>query len=71
MSAEEEAKDLFDSYYYCLMQSDLTKRNYWAKQCALVAVARIMKQCYEYRDIDLEKSYDYWKEVELILENYE
>jgi hypothetical protein len=34
-----------------------------AKQCALIAVDEIMKQCWDYRDIDLQKSFDYWQEV--------
>ena len=39
------------------------------KQCALIAVDEILKQCYDYRDIDLQASYDYWQEVktEIIL----
>ena len=39
---------------------------YWnelAKQSALIAVDELIKQCWDYRDIDLEKSCDYWKEV--------
>jgi hypothetical protein len=34
-----------------------------AKQCALIAVNEILKQCFDYRDIDLQASYDYWQEV--------
>ncbi len=34
-----------------------------AKQCALIAVDEMLKQCWDYRDIDLEASYDYWNEV--------
>jgi hypothetical protein len=34
-----------------------------AKSCALIAVDEILKQCWDYRDIDLQASYDYWKEV--------
>ncbi len=33
------------------------------KKCALIAVDEIMKQCWDYRDIDLQASYDYWNEV--------
>jgi hypothetical protein len=34
-----------------------------AKQCALIAVDEIIQQCWDYRDIDLEASYDYWQQV--------
>jgi hypothetical protein len=33
------------------------------KQCALIAVDEILKQCWDYRDIDLQASYGYWQEV--------
>jgi hypothetical protein len=33
------------------------------KQCALMAVSEVIKQCWDYRDIDLQTSYDYWQEV--------
>jgi hypothetical protein len=36
-----------------------------AKKSALIAVDEIMKQCYDYRDIDLQASYDYWEQVKL------
>ncbi len=38
MTPKEKAKELFDGYYYCLLQSNIEKRNYWSKQCALIAV---------------------------------
>lgn len=34
-----------------------------AIQHALVAVHELIEQCWAYREIDLEKSCDYWKEV--------
>jgi hypothetical protein len=34
-----------------------------AKRNALIAVNEIIKQCWDYRDIDLQRSYDYWQEV--------
>ena len=33
------------------------------KQCALIAVDELIQQCWDYREIDLEKSCDYWKQV--------
>ena len=42
MTAKEKAKDLYDSYWYCLLQSNIEKRNYWSKQCALIAVDEML-----------------------------
>ena len=39
-----------------------------SKKCALIAVDEIMKQCFDYRDIDLQASYDYWLEVKQEIE---
>jgi hypothetical protein len=43
MTPQEKAKDLYDSYWYCLFQSNIEKRNYWSKQCALIAVDEMTK----------------------------
>ena len=43
MTPKEKAKDLYDSYWYCLLQSNIEKRNYWSQQCALIAVDEILK----------------------------
>jgi hypothetical protein len=34
-----------------------------SKLFAIKLVDEVMKQCWEYRDIDLQKSFDYWNEV--------
>lgn len=39
-----------------------------SKQFALVAVQELIDQCWDYREIDLEKSCDYWKEVKQEIE---
>jgi len=39
---------------------------YWdklAKQTAVIAVDEIINQCWDYREIDLEASYNYWHDV--------
>jgi hypothetical protein len=38
------------------------------KQCALIAVDEIINQCWGYRDIDVQKSFDYWQEVKQEIE---
>ena len=43
MTPKEKAKDLYDSYWYCLFESNIEKRNYWSQQCALIAVDEILK----------------------------
>jgi hypothetical protein len=35
-----------------------------AKKCALILVSEMKKQCWDYRDIDIQLSYDYWVQVE-------
>jgi hypothetical protein len=42
MTPKEKAKDLYDSYWYCLFQSNIEKRNYWSKQCSLIAVDEML-----------------------------
>ena len=34
-----------------------------AKQSSIIAVNEILHECWDIREIDLEKSYDYWIEV--------
>ena len=68
MSAKDKAKELVDTYRIMLMNSDTECGEeilctVIAKSCALIAVDEIIKQCWDYRDIDLQASYDYWKEV--------
>jgi hypothetical protein len=71
MKAKEKADSLFNKYYqYDItiigIESQFEERGiclYDAKQLALIAIDELIKQCWDYRDIDLEKSCDYWKEV--------
>jgi hypothetical protein len=76
MTPKEKADSLFNKYYqYDItiigVDSKLEERGiclYDAKQLAIIAVNEIMKQCFDYRDIDLQASYDYWLEVKSELE---
>jgi hypothetical protein len=73
MSAKDKAKELVDTYRIMLMNSDTECGEeilctVIAKSCALIAVDEIIKQCWDYRDIDLQASYDYWKEVKQEIE---
>jgi hypothetical protein len=68
MSAKDKAIELVDTYRIMLMNSDTECGEeilctVIAKRCALIAVDEILKQCWDYRDIDLQASYDYWEEV--------
>jgi hypothetical protein len=63
MTPREKAKDLYDSYWYCLFESNIEKRNYWSKQCALVAVDEIIKAIKIADNITFMYVIDYYKEV--------
>ena len=64
MTPEQKAEELFNK----MLSSDkidsysFVGKNV-AKQCALIAVEEMLKQCWDYRDIDLEASHEYWQEV--------
>ena len=65
MSAKQEAFRIFMSMRteICLLHDSELLKDKIAKRCALIAVDEILKQCWDYRDIDLQASYDYWQEV--------
>jgi hypothetical protein len=70
MKPKEKAEELVEKFYSRATSYSLDRKNQNenAKQCALIAVDEIMKQCYDYRDIDLQASYDYWEEVKSEIE---
>jgi hypothetical protein len=71
MTPKEKANDLLDKMYSVDFnddRDDVSIDYFHAKKCALIAVDEIMKQCWEYRDIDLQKSFDYWQEVKQEIE---
>jgi len=68
MTPKEKAKELVDTYKFVLWSEDTQCGEeilctVIAKQCALIAMDEILKQCWDYRDIDLQASYDYWQDV--------
>ncbi len=66
MTPKEKAKDLYDSYWYCLLQSNIEKRNYWSQQCALIAVDEIIL---EMDNVMLPNPFkQYWNEVKQEIE---
>ena len=65
MTAKEKAIILF-TIMYGEFENGISHKE--AKRCALIAVDEIMKQCFDYRDIDLQASYDYWQEVKQEIE---
>jgi hypothetical protein len=66
MTPQEKAKDLYDSYWYCLLQSNIEKRNYWSQQCALIAVDEIIL---EMNSVMLPNPFkQYWNEVKQEIE---
>ena len=68
MTPKEKAIDLVDTYKFVLWSEDTQCGDEIlctgiAKRCALIAVDEIINQCWDYREIDLEASYNYWDEV--------
>jgi len=68
---KEKAKDLVYAFQYLVTIWDCyndepLKLKYtlpYMKKCALIVVDELIKQCWDYRAIDLQASYDYWQEV--------
>jgi hypothetical protein len=70
MTSKEKAEELF----YKMLSTDKVDDYSFvgskvARQCALICVDEILKQCWDYKDIDLEASYEYWQEVKQNIEN--
>jgi hypothetical protein len=65
MTPQEKAKDLYDSYWYCLFESNIEKRNYWTKQCALIAVNEIINSNPHSNPLntDVHSTMSYWQEI--------
>ncbi len=64
MTPKEKAKDIYDSYWYCLLQSDIHNRHYWSKQCALIALDLRLEADFLFNSIEYEEdSLEYWQEV--------
>ena len=63
MDSKEQAKDIYDYHYYCLLASnmDRTERVYFSQQCALITVAKLIK----------ETGTKFWYEVEKEIESYD
>lgn len=64
MTPKDKAKELFDKMYF--VEDPMGN---WpmcfdtAKECALKAVEEIIKESWDYREIDLGANYDYWTKV--------
>ena len=58
MTPKEKAKELYNKF-----RNNNKDTVFNAKKCALIAVDEILKQCWDYRDIDLQASYEYWQKV--------
>jgi hypothetical protein len=72
MSPAEEAELLIFQYYDMFeinLENSIAISE--AQACALVAVQRIMKECWDHREIDLGAGYDYWVSVKEEIEKYE
>ena len=68
MTPKEKAKDLYDSYWYCLFESNIEKRNYWSQQCALIAVDEILNTIEYSSQADELSKVNYWQEIKQEIE---
>jgi hypothetical protein len=60
MTPKEKAEELVCKFYNKLPQWV----NYAdAKDCAIITVNQLLYQCWDYREIDLEYSYQFWQQV--------
>jgi hypothetical protein len=67
MTSKEKAKELFDSYWYCLLQSNIENRHYWAQQCALIAVDELIDEQTSWQNGQVNPVL-YWQEVKKEIE---
>lgn len=60
----EKAKKLL-GYYYSYFKGVKSEYSikFLCQEIALITVEELLNQCWDYRDIDLGKSYEYWQEV--------
>ena len=71
MTPKEKAKDLYDSYWYCLLQSNIEKRNYWSKQCALITIDEMLDFRNGLYINEGSLAHKYLLDVKQEIENYE
>jgi hypothetical protein len=63
MTPKEKAKELVYKHFEFVEAWSESNQIENAKQCALITVDEIINQCWDYREIDLEASYNYWDGV--------
>jgi hypothetical protein len=68
MTPVEKAQELYDKFEDVMIDADAYFVESGGYRAAIKAIDEVMKQCWEYRDIDLQKSFDYWQEVKNELE---
>ena len=66
MTAKEKAKKIVNRYLDYIPFADNSIQR--AKECALIAVDEIIKECWDHREIDLQAGYDYWVSVKQEIE---
>ena len=68
MTPKEKAKELFNKHYMAIfnIDSDYSEEcliSILSQKHSLITVDELLRQFWDYRDIDLGSSYDYWQEV--------
>ena len=71
MKPKEKAKELVCKYNFEHLGDRyiLHQTVEESKRCALIAVDELIVECWNIREIDLEKSCDYWKQVKQEIQN--
>tara|TARA_R110000822_G_scaffold226308_1_gene359108 strand:- start:228 stop:443 length:216 start_codon:yes stop_codon:yes gene_type:complete len=42
MTPKEKARDLFNSYWYCLLESNMSNRDFFTKMCSIIAIDEML-----------------------------
>jgi hypothetical protein len=67
-SPKEKAKELVNKFSHFTVQEKWELKNYYAMECALIAVDEILK-CHMWKYNSIEP-YKFWQEVKNEIENY-
>ena len=70
---EYEAKEIFDSFYYCLFDSNIENRNYYSKMCALISINKIIDEIlidWNSNAPNIKEIIEYFEDVRSIINSY-
>lgn len=69
MTPKEKARDLFNGYWYCLLESNIGNRDYFTKMCSIIAVDEMLSNDgWSSSREEWYKFKEYWNEVKQEIE---